>query len=317
MKKIFLALITCALLLFGAKNASATACGTTTVSTSALVDTDGFTWTNGSYVATLVLPTGVFSLSNMSCTTAGGTFSNRYTGSLSSTGTLSVALPQNTNLAPAGSKWAVTFCPQATNGCFSYTAVITGSTQTLSPATVPAPRFQAGQFNYGYSPIELTSTAPIGAVFYNTTLGLVQIYNGSTWNVSGTGLAMNALGNIVNTTSLLQDDFCGNTPATTSDVGQLGWDVTVIVTGTNPVAAAASVANHPCLITLTTNTTATNGVGITLGKAVGVLFPGNSANWQSEQIVKINQITSGSYRVGFGTVDSATGIPTNGIYFRF
>lgn len=115
----------------------------------------------------------------------------------------------------------------------------------------------------------------------------------------------------------IQDDFLGNTPATSTTVGEYGWDITVLVAGTNPVAAIASVANHPGLITLTTDTTATHGVGISLGHAVGVLFPGNSNNWNSIQVAKINQITSGSYRIGFGTVDTATAIPTNGIYFRF
>jgi len=115
----------------------------------------------------------------------------------------------------------------------------------------------------------------------------------------------------------IQEEFCGNTPSVTQTIGQYGWDKTVIVAGTNPIAAVASVANHPCLITLTTNTTATNGVGISLGPAVGVLFPGNSTNWQAEWIQEINQVATGSYRIGFATVDSATAIPTNGIYFRF
>jgi hypothetical protein len=115
----------------------------------------------------------------------------------------------------------------------------------------------------------------------------------------------------------LADDFCGNTPATTTTVGQLGWDVTVVVGGTNPVAAVASVANHPCLITLTTAATATDGVNVSLGHAVGVLFPGNTTNWQAEWIQEYNQIATGSTRIGFGTVDSATAIPTNGIYVRY
>ena len=122
---------------------------------------------------------------------------------------------------------------------------------------------------------------------------------------------------INSSTSILADEFCGNTPGTSPTIGQLGWDSAVIVTGTNPVAAVASVANHPCLITLTTDTTATHGVGISLGPAMGVLFPGNSTSWQEEWIVSPNQVATGSYRVGFGTVDSATAIPTNGIYFRF
>lgn len=115
----------------------------------------------------------------------------------------------------------------------------------------------------------------------------------------------------------IQEEFCGNTPSVSTTIGQYGWDKTVIVGGTNPTAAVASVANHPCLITLTTAATATDGVGISLGPAVGVLFPGNSTNWQGTWIQEINQVATGSYRIGFATVDSATAIPTNGIYFRF
>jgi hypothetical protein len=127
----------------------------------------------------------------------------------------------------------------------------------------------------------------------------------------------NTSGQFIQPNVNLYDDFCGNTPSVTATIGQLGWDKTIIVGGTNPVAAVASVAAHPCLITLTTAATSTDGVGISLGNAVGVLFPGNSANWQAEWIFEVNQIATGSYRVGFATVDSATAIPTNGVYMRF
>jgi hypothetical protein len=157
--------------------------------------------------------------------------------------------------------------------------------------------------------ITITTILAIGLV-----IGLLYLPSVTAQNQAAVpGVSGQLIAPLVN----IQEEFCGNTPATTTTVGQYGWDITVLVAGTNPVAAVASVANHPCLITLTTNTTATNGVGITLGPAVGILFPGASTNWQSEWIVKINQITSGSYRVGFGTVDTATAIPTNGIYFRF
>ncbi len=290
--------------------AHATACGTTTVSSTGVVDLDGFTWANGTYIANLVYPPQVYNSNLISCTTVGGTFNFSYSGVLSATGTFSVVLPANTNLQPAGTQWAITVCPNATSGCVKYTTVITGSTQNITTAlnaVTTGPRFQYTNNSYGYSPKELITTVAPGMKFFNTTLNAIQNYNGVAW-VSG-GFSP--------TFSSLQDDFCGNTPATTTTVGQLGWDITVLVTGTNPVAAAASVANHPCLITLTTNTTATNGVGISLGHGVGVLFPGASTNWNSVHIAEINQITSGSYRIGFGTVDSATAIPTNGIYFRF
>jgi hypothetical protein len=115
----------------------------------------------------------------------------------------------------------------------------------------------------------------------------------------------------------IQEDFLGQAPGTSARIGEYGWDSTVIVGGTNPVAAIASVLNHPGLITLTTDTTATHGVSVTLGPGFGVLFPGNSTNWQAEWIVSPNQVATGSYRIGFGTVDTATAIPANGIYFRF
>lgn len=320
MKKFGLKVLTLALILAGASYAHATACGTTTVSSTGLVDSDSLTWVNGTYVANLVLPPGVFYSSAMACTTAGNTFNTQYTGTLNGSGALSVALPANTNLAPGGSQWAITLCPNATRGCFTYTITATGSTQNITTAlnaVLPGPRFNGSQYNYGYGTVELNTSVTTGSMFLNTSNNQLQVYNGTAWQNFQSVLSINTLGNILNTSSLFQDDFTGFLPGTTGNIGQLGWDSTVIVTGTNPVAAAASVANHPGLITLTTNTTATNGVAINLGHGVGVLFPGNSTNWQSEQIVEINQIATGSYRIGFGTVNAATAIPTNGIYFRF
>ena len=115
-----------------------------------------------------------------------------------------------------------------------------------------------------------------------------------------------------------EDEFCGNTPSTTATIGDLGWDKTVVVAGTNPTAAIASVAGHSCLITLTTNTTATNGVNVTLGHGVGVVFPGTDTNWQSEFIFSPSAVTNtGNFKVGFMTIDNAAVIPTTGVYLRF
>jgi hypothetical protein len=121
----------------------------------------------------------------------------------------------------------------------------------------------------------------------------------------------------VPSTPAIQEDFCGATPSTTTTIGDYGWDLTQIVGTLSTSGAVASVANHPCLVALTTTTTATQGVYLSLGHAVGILFPGNTTNWQTESIMEVNQISTGSYRVGFGTVDSITAIPTNGVYFRF
>jgi hypothetical protein len=316
MKRIFACIFVLGALL-GANYAHATACGTTTVSTaSAIVDTDGFTWAGASYVANLVLPAGTYYSSAITCTTPGNTFNYQYSGTLTASGTMSVALPSNTNLLPSGTQWAITITPKAPAGSVTVTLSVTGATQTFS-VTPTGPRFNASTFNFGYGVVEINSLIPTGALFLNTTTNLEQVWNGAAWQMYEGGLALNASGNILNYTALLTDDFLGMLPGTTGNIGNLGWDSTVIVGGTDPVAAAASVANHPGLITLTTDTTATHGVSVTLGHGVGTLFPGNSTGWQSQQIAEINQVSTGSYRIGFGTADTATAIPTNGIYFRF
>jgi hypothetical protein len=114
------------------------------------------------------------------------------------------------------------------------------------------------------------------------------------------------------------DEFVGGVNTTSGAIGMLGWDKTVVVAGTNPVAPVASIAGYSGLITLTTDTTATNGVNITLGHAVGFNFPGVDTNWQSEFVFSPSAITNtGNIKVGFMTLDNAAVIPTTGIYVRF
>src|SRR5271157_5617368 len=168
MKKLCAFLITL-VMLCGANYAFATACGTTTVSTaSAIVDTDGFTWGGATYIANLILPPGTYSAGAVTCTTPGNTFNYQYTGTLTASGTMSVALPSNTNLLPSGSQWAITIVPKAPAGSVTVTLNVTGSTQTFS--TTPAgPRYNATMFNFGYGPVEINTLIPIGALFFNTT----------------------------------------------------------------------------------------------------------------------------------------------------
>lgn len=302
-------------LLLGSSMAFATACtNLTTVSSTGLVDSDSMTWASATITASIVYPQQIFSFSALSC--AGGTFLQQYTATANGSGAFSISLPANTSISPLGSQWAITVCPYAVAGCYTYTITTTGSTQDITTAlnaVLPGPRFYPQQANYGYSTLELTTTVPVGTLFFNTTSLVEQVWNGTSWY----NMVTSGTGNFITPYANIQEDFCGNTPGTSTTIGQYGWDSTAVVAGTNPVAAVASVSGHPCLITLTTDTTATHGVYVSLGHAVGVLFPGNTINWQSEHIAEINQVATGSYRIGFGTVDSATAIPTNGIYFRF
>jgi len=115
----------------------------------------------------------------------------------------------------------------------------------------------------------------------------------------------------------ITDEFPGTVATTTGAIGMQGWDKTVVVAGTNPVAPIPSVAGHIGLISLTTDTTATNGVNITLGHGMGLLFPGTDTNWQAEFIVSPSAITTSNIKVGFMTLDNAAVIPTTGVYVRW
>jgi hypothetical protein len=114
-----------------------------------------------------------------------------------------------------------------------------------------------------------------------------------------------------------EDEFCGNTPSTTATIGDLGWDKTIVVGGAGTTGAIASVAGHSCLIQLTTVATATDGVNVSLGNNVGLVFPGTDTNWQAEFIVSPSAITAGNIKIGFMTHDNAAVIPTTGVYVRW
>lgn len=220
----------------------------------------------------------------------------QFTGQLTSTGGLSLNLyPNSYFTVPTGATatyWRFYVCQSSGNGPNYTNGTYYDSYQTCysSLVTITAAGNYSAQISTG-------APASYGQNLVNGISSFSYNYNFPSLNI--------------------QDDFCGNAPGTSSRIGTYGWDSTVIVGGTNPVAAIASVANHPCLITLTTSTTATQGVSVTLGPGFGTLFPGNSANWTAQWIQSINQVSTGSYRIGFGTVDTATAIPTNGIYFRF
>jgi hypothetical protein len=221
----------------------------------------------------------------------------QYNGFLSATGALSISLiPNSYFTVPTGATatyWKFSVCSlYSALGYSTLSASYVDSAQVCYSSLVTV--VAAGNYS-----AQISSGAP--AVYPQ------NLTTGTAWFSSVSAFPS------VN----LQDDFCGGAPGTSSRIGDLGWDSTVIVGGSNPVAAIASVANHPCLITLTTSTSATQGVSVTLGPGFGVLFPGNSTGWQAQYIQSINQIATGSYRIGFGTVDTATAIPTNGIYFRF
>src|ERR1700704_1100487 len=103
-------------------------------------DTGGLTWT-GSWRVSLNPPTN-FGFNTTYTVTSGGGSTSPQSGTLSGSGTATIVLPANANIAPVGTIWVFTVCPSI-GACFSQlVTVVTSSPQTLNitppPAVVPA-----------------------------------------------------------------------------------------------------------------------------------------------------------------------------------
>ena len=263
-------------LMLGSSMAWATACtNLTTVSSTGVVDSDSMTWANGTLPASIVYPQQIFSFSALAC--AGGTFLPQYTTTLNGSGAFSIALPTVSSISPLGSQWALTICPNATSGCYTYTIVTSGSTQDITTAlnaVLPGPRFYSQQANFGYTPLELITTVPVGTLFYNTTTSAEVTYNGSTWsNVYGSGvtpISISGATNLVNVTSTV----------TTSAPGQIRAVIGAATTSNASFAdASSSLVGVRGVATIPVSTTATSGYAYgTQGKFV---LPGtvNGSLW--------------------------------------
>ena len=148
MRKVFLTLYAILLLTSIARAQS------TTVSSTGVVDTDGFTWKNGTVNITFIPAPNSPSFS--SYTWSGGTLFPSYSTTLNSSGALSTSLPSSTSINPLGSgKPQFQVCPNATTGCFTYVVFVTGATQDITTAlnaVATGPRFPGSATNHAFQP---------------------------------------------------------------------------------------------------------------------------------------------------------------------
>ena len=254
------------LLLLGSSVAFATS---TTVSSTGVADPDGFTWKNGTYSIDFVLAPNT---TNVNANVwDGGVFATHYTGSLDSSGAFSKSLPSNTAIKPAGSKWRFTFCANASKGCFSYTTSVTGGSlniTTASNAVAVAPRFVQGQYNYGYGPVEVTSTITTGAFFYDVTVGACKQYTGTSWGLCPSNASTYDATNVAITGGAIDGTTLGATTASTVGFTALTskgtkFSVTGCGTATSLVGGSLAgkfvAASATCTPVVTTNLTAPTG----------------------------------------------------------
>src|SRR6516225_4719671 len=94
---------------------------------------DNQLWYNGTWSVQLIPAQGNPDQTRNFRIISGGGSTAAQNGALSTTGTASVSLPANANIAPTGTVWQFTVCPGATSGCFQQSVTVsTSSPQTLT-----------------------------------------------------------------------------------------------------------------------------------------------------------------------------------------
>jgi len=234
--------------------------GQTTVNLTVTDTPDAQTWNSGTW-KTQLIPQG--QPAGGSVITSGGGTLNNQAGSLSGTGTASIALPANVNISPANSQWKITVCPQAApSPCFdSLVTVLTSSPQAVSIAP-PSPRVPASVITIAYSSTEVS--AAVGGEYYDLGLQTLRICLGafgtscSLWgsagggggfsaghSLSGTGTAQNVIGLDFGASQFLLNT---STPPTTGQCLYLN----TTITGT-PCTFITSTVNSIGLTTTPSN----------------------------------------------------------------
>lgn len=156
----------------------------TTVS-GTIVDSDTTTWTNGTWSAQLNNPRGG-QVKFLDGTTPVIT---QFSGNLNSSGAFSQAnMPNNAALAPAGTNWTFTFCPDASYQCSILPNISFASGQntydisSFATSNISAPRFPAlGHQSWGYTDAEVTPIPNVGGVYFNVNESLLRYWNGTAW----------------------------------------------------------------------------------------------------------------------------------------
>lgn len=156
-----------------------------TTMTGQVIDTDGIAWSNGSWTMNFLpnpdQPT--MNLYNINGTPLSRTVTTQK-GFLDAGGNISLSVYQNGAISPAGSKWSLQVCPNATGNCWTYTLVASGSTMNITSIfgiNLPAPRFRAIIGNYGYNPMEAILNLTPGNIYYDVTQQCYMGYSGSSW----------------------------------------------------------------------------------------------------------------------------------------
>jgi hypothetical protein len=165
--------------------------------TATIIDSTGQVWANGSYSITFVpnpQQPGQYYWE-------GVPFSpQKYTGGMNGSGAMTVTLPDNGTITPAGSSWAFVLCANTSAPCSTVTTPVTGPTQDFSAqfsSMVVPPQVYATPLVRSYSNAEV-SAPPLnqGGQYYNVTQNVPYFWTGTQWISLGGTVSNVSAGNL-------------------------------------------------------------------------------------------------------------------------
>jgi hypothetical protein len=175
------------LLIAAALLCAATFTASASIVTATASDTDGQTWNNCTFSATLTIPGSGFG----PAPSVGGVPVTPLTvkGTCSASGVLTAILTDTSTVDQAGAKWVFKVCPNASVLPITVTTTVIGSSPSLTPAfsQLSPPRFAAGEWSFGYSDIEVMNPL-VGVSYFNTgALPGYRKYSLAGWTGGGGG----------------------------------------------------------------------------------------------------------------------------------
>lgn len=218
----------------------------TSAVTATITDPDGQTWNNGTYTITLIPAPN----SPGPPTWTGGTLTRQFTGTMSGSGVLTQSVADTSTISAPGALWQFTLCPNSTAPCQNVRTAVTGGSPNLSTTLsngLIAPRFNAGQFAYGYLDVEVNTPVTTGSVYYNVTNSVQRIWTGSAW-VNGSGTGAGTVAGVGITTGVKGQGVVANGTANTLAPTSAAIDITPFL----PAAPSAGTDLCPYIFSATT-----------------------------------------------------------------
>lgn len=267
-----------------------TAQAQTTTVTATVTDSDSVVWANFGYIITFQPLPGY----SGAYTYQGAVFvPQQYSGNANGAGSISVPLPDNSFISPAGTKWQFVLQPFASGQSTQFTIPVTGTNLNLTSlfsSGVKPPRFAATGLTWGYSDVEVTPTPNPGGSYYSVTALCTRTWNTSIFQCNSGGgggtpggsagqLQVNDPGN----TNTFKGSPCLTTPSLSLGPVNINCNPTFsglnpYVDPTNPTYGARALPNNANVQGLANTTTAspviTTTTVLALNNGDGVMIRG-------------------------------------------